>query len=292
MPSAVVATLTLMTGPLDPLMVPYGRAAKVVGQDLPRAVGSPPSSRPEERTRTSGAQDVVVTAKKRSDDPEPRDVIAGSSRTFGLDNSESPVNLRFTFSYARDVAKCAMNDGDDRLRAVVDGAPNSATQVYAQDWTVRNNITCSVSANLLTISPPELGRSLYQRAAIIAEVINKYAPDLTITRKQTADPATIARFEAMEGPRNRFRQLADQKYFRVVVCMVQLQPEQALTLVQGRLKEAELSAVRARIISRGKVCAGNPRRIFVEATQFRSYVIDAVYRWALATRAVDSLIPG
>lgn len=234
---------------------------------------------------------VIVTGNREHGKSRDNDVVVGSSRVFGLDDQSSPINIRFTASYAQDVARCALNDSPSRLRAVVDGAPNSSPQVYAQDWIVRNNITCSVGANLLTISPPDLGRSIYQRTALISEVLAKYAPDLKITKEQTADPETVRRFEDREAPRNKFRQLVDQRYFKAVVCMVQLNPEASVQLAKDGLTKAQSDRARSAIIISGKICVGGARRVYVDSTQFRSYVVDAVYRWALASLAMATLIP-
>ncbi|MBM6577802.1 hypothetical protein KCP91_15570 [Microvirga sp. SRT01] len=235
----------------------------------------------------SGA--IVVTGK-RDDLSEVPGVITGSGRTRTQDGGDGPIDVAFTYSYARDVARCAMNDDIRQIKIAVDGAPSSPSQVYAQDWIVRNNITCSVSGNLLSIAPPELGRSMYQRGALITEVLVRFAPNLILSRSQTTDPAVIKRYEAREAKRNRVRAPSDLRYFRAVTCMVQLQPEASVKLAYGNFGSKEESKIREKILGGAQFCLGNPRNVYVKALQFRVYVADAVYRWAVAVQNVDTLI--
>jgi hypothetical protein len=258
--------------------------ASLVGYEHQAA---PQSGSHEKSDDDSGA--IVVTGK-RDDLNEVPGVITGSGRTRTPDGGDGPIDVAFTYSYASDVARCAMNDDMRQIKIAVDGAPSSPSQVYAQDWIVRNNITCSVSGNLLSIAPPELGRSMYQRGALTAEVLMRFAPNLSLSRSQTTNPAVIERYEAREAIRNRVRAPSDLRYFRAVTCMVQLQPEAAVKLAYGHFKPKEEDDVRAKILDGARLCLGNPKNVYVKALQFRMYVVDAVYRWAVAVQNVDTLI--
>lgn len=99
-----------------------------------------------------------------------------------------------------------------------------------------------------------------------------------------------ARFDTREISRNRFRAPADYEYFSIAVCMVRVEPELSLKLVEsdGPARRDDLQAA---LIDNARVCVGDAREIVADPTEFRLYIADAVYRWAVAANGVDSLIP-
>lgn len=232
----------------------------------------------------------------------------------------STTRNRATYGHSELLAKCAARSKLSdlkRLRAVVDGEFNTATMVLAQDRLKRIYISCSEGASLLGFtSPPQsdlemsaiftedmftrtgsfqtasapLGYSIYDRGAFTIQALKLFAPDLKLTREETNDPAVQSRFNLREVPRNRFRFREDYDYFQVAVCMVRVEPRLAtrLALSDG---SARFGDVQAALIDRARVCVGGAKNVQVDPTQFRLYIADAVYRWAVAARGVDSLIP-
>ncbi|HEX8556325.1 MAG TPA: hypothetical protein VF695_16610 [Sphingomonas sp.] len=196
-----------------------------------------------------------------------------------------------------------------------DGEFNSIRHAFAQDRLKRIYLTCGEGSKaslrkgeeatelqaqtaLLdgrngtspNMEPFPLGHSIYDRGAYTVQVIKRFAPDLTLTTEQTNDPHVQARFNAREVGRNRFCLPPDYRYFEVATCMVRVEPRLSvrLALTDG---SARFGDVQAALIDRARVCVGGSRRVEVDPTQFRLYIADAVYRWTVAARGVDSLIP-
>ncbi len=99
-----------------------------------------------------------------------------------------------------------------------------------------------------------------------------------------------ARFDKRELPRNRFRLPADYKYFEVAVCIVRVAPELSVRLAKSE-RAATLGDIQSALIDSARACVGDAREVKVDATEFRIYIADAVYRWAVAAKGVESLIP-
>jgi hypothetical protein len=261
------------------------------------------------------------------DDSQPDDIVVKGYRSgkepikrVRAPAAVSIVRNRQTYEYSEKLAKCAARGrlaNLSRLRDVVDGEFNQARQVAAQDRLFRINITCSQSTTLQNFrSPPRaaqsvdlqsaaqggfagplnipdaapLGRSIYDRGAFTIAAMKMYAPGITLTRQEVNDPAVQARFNAREAKRNRFRLPADYRYFEVAVCMVRVEPRLAVRLALSD-GPARLGDVQEALIDRARICVGNAKSVRVDPTQFRLYIADAVYRWTVAVRGVDSLIP-
>lgn len=75
--------------------------------------------------------------------------------------------------------------------------------------------------------------------------------------------------------------------------MVQLRPEYALALLHEAPGSEREGVLRAMMISDGAPGIGGVgiERVSVEAGQFRAFVAEAVYSWAVAVKRTDSLLP-
>lgn len=230
----------------------------------------------------------------------------------------SAARNRQRYEYSERIARCAARNrltSFQRLRAVVDGEFNTPTHRLAQDRLKRIYIACSESVTLLSFSAgPQsdlaiaaalggdmtgitgetdtapLGRSIYDRGAFTAEALKMFEPGLRLTRAQTTDRAVQSRFNLREMPRNRFRLPLDRRYFEVAVCMVRVEPRLSVRLAMSE-GPARLADVQAALIDRARICVGDAKQVQVDPTEFRLYIADAVYRWAVAARGVESLIP-
>lgn len=234
----------------------------------------------------------------------------------------SGVNSRRSYEYSEMLATCAVRSklsSTAGLRAVIDGDVNSAAQSYAQDRLKRTYITCGEGPGLLNMDNPKppnktftetrsssrvdlvgespagtdgspLGHSVYDRGALTIQVLKTFLPDLSLTAAQTGDPVVQSRFNLREVPRNKDRLPIDRSYFEVAVCIVRVAPELSVRLAMGD-RAARAGGLQSALLNRARVCVGNTKRVYVDATQFRLYIADAVYRWTVAARGVDSLIP-
>lgn len=270
---------------------------------------APPPPAPTQTFDDTMPDDIIVEGYRRRPDLD---------TTVRLPNNVSVIRNRRSYDDSERMARCALRSrlsDYSWLRKVVDGEFNTARHAYAQDRLKRIYVTCGEGANALFvqggtsseqdrasgmaggqagISPnvdaTPLGRSIYDRGAYTVQVLKRFAPDLSLTRAQTEDPAVQARFNARETARNRFRLPSDYRYFEVAVCMVRVEPRLAVRLARST-GPARFGDVQAALIDRARICVGGAKNVEVDPTQFRLYIADAVYRWAVAARGVDSLIP-
>lgn len=210
-----------------------------------------------------------------------------------------------------------------RLSAVIDEVVGSTSQAIAQDLLKRTYITCSAEGGaLLSVStesgangldalvsatgggsgapsardaavhndPAALGRSIYDRGALTLVALKRFAPGLVLTRGQTHDPEVQRRFDSREVPRNRLRNGGDRLLFEVAVCMVRMEPELSIGVAFND-DHALVPDLQGALIDGARDCVGGAKRVAVDPTHLRMYVADAVYRWAVAARGVETLVP-
>lgn len=197
--------------------------------------------------------------------------------------TDSSVGPRIWYEMAQMSAKCVFRIAPTRVREVIDGAVNSADQRSAQAQLAGRTAGCRPAGLELP--------SLSFRGALLEEVFRRFVPDLSLTRQQTFDLEVQARFRRRENERNRLRIAADYRYFEIAVCLVRVQPQLAVQLVGSTLGSPAERHIRSALVDRGRTCVGNVRRVMLEGTRFRTYIADAVYRWVIAARDVDTLIP-
>lgn len=270
--------LALAFAQLAPQAVPP--PAIVVTQQTPKP------AEPSDDIVVSGLQDI-----DGSDSAVTRQTL-GSGRT-----GAGPRASRAVFALADRFATCALGGRSvlKYLRPALDGNINSASQRFFLQRVGRVRSACAQdpaiarSGGAATLSPL-YDTSYYDRGALTIKALNLYAPDLTLTKEQTGDRAVQARFNIREIPRARFRLPVDRQYFETAVCLVRLQPELAVRLVRGGSDDT-VNRIEAAIVNRARVCVGNARRVYFDGSQFRMYIADAVYRWAVAAQGVDSLLP-
>ncbi len=195
--------------------------------------------------------------------------------------------------------RCMLRIGDQRLvRQIVDGEPNSAVSRAALGRLVGANRGCyppdPKAWSLVTVTPlrvTDLGGSQLDLGVIIEQVLRSHAPDAALTSEDIANPAVQDRFMARESVRNRLRLPADRDALVFASCLVRQQPVLATRLFRsnpGSLLERGLVQT---MLVEGRVCTAGTRRVTVDPGTIRLYVIDAFYRWVLAARGVNSLIP-
>ena len=177
------------------------------------------------------------------------------------------------------------------LRDVLDRRVNSVLQQNAQRRLVDGNGACSSDMEPIGAGFEGYDINYYARGALYIEALQMFAPDLKLTTKDTENAAVQARFNAREIPLAKFRLPADQRYFRVAICLVRLQPELSTDLVIRDHTPPATFRIEAAIVNRAKSCIGNARRVNFDPAQLRFYLGEALYRWTLAARSVDTLVP-
>lgn len=239
------------------------------------------------------SDDIVVTALKDIDDKE----SLVTQTTLGSAKTGNQVTSRVKFDLARRWAGCAVDAKPGQrewLRKAVDSRTNSTWQAFAMQRLAQINASCAPDPqNALregTITSPDLSGPYYERGALVIETLKKFVPNLTLTRKDTNDPVVQSRFNRREGNLAKFRLPVDQRYFETAICFVRMQPELAVKLAMTDKPLDTVRRLEAAIVNRGKICVGNARRVYFDGTQFRFYIADAVYRWAVAARGTDTLI--
>tara|TARA_B100000678_G_scaffold226664_1_gene194460 strand:+ start:1117 stop:2004 length:888 start_codon:yes stop_codon:yes gene_type:complete len=194
------------------------------------------------------------------------------------------------------------------LHDAIDGPPEYSTTRFALGRLIQQHRGCypnyripeHTAIELGTCNPANLDRGIlpfmqcrapYDRGAILRAVMAEYAADLTLTRAETQDPAVKARFNSREVERNKLRRDRDKLLFEISVCMTRLQPALATQLVAVHVERARQFALEDALFIGAHQCVGYAKRMDVPPDLFRAYISDAVYRWVVAARGVDSLIP-
>lgn len=245
---------------------------------------------------------IVVKGLHLRDDEDlpvkgrPLDAFSQKSRLIASDSD------RFT--------RCAGLPEGKLLRRIVDGKPMTGETQKALHRYIVKNSACSLAVPALLPQPssPYYGvcnpqvvgwvvgntcRVPYDRGAIYEETLREYAPDLRLTRSNTFARSTIEAFRTREEARNQSRQGPDARFFWIASCMTQIRPEYATAMLQSEQGSQEEARYMAMMLSDGRQCIGDQvEEITVVPGQFRAYVAEAVYSWAVATRRQDTLLPG
>lgn len=239
-------------------------------------------------SQSQSNSDVVVLGEK----PVSPDEVKGISTP---DPTGQAVPNRENYSKSKVFAECIRDISPAVMRKIVDGPPNRADTRYAQGLLVDKHITCY----LKTQPPPgpaaplnviSSGESVFDRGALLEQVFAQYASHAKLTAAETNDPAVQQRFDAREVQRNRWRLPVDYHTFAIAVCLVRMQPAMATALRMSKAGSRREKALEQAMIGRGRVCVGDAQRVTFDSIKFRFYLIDALYRWIVAARGVDTLI--
>lgn len=264
-------------------------------------------------TASATSSQAVKSSNGVDQSASPADVIVNGHRLKnGLPevlnvNGADAQGRRHHQSRAEQFAKCMMFFDADLLRKAIDGPVHQSSTVFALGRLIQINFGCYRDQEVV---PPreaaELGecnaatinyatgakecRAPYDRAAILRRVMAKYGGPLELTGKQTRDPAVQARFDAREVPRNRLRRDDDKLMFEISVCLVRMAPELSVDLVEANDKKQQYW-LEDDIIDNARPCIGGAQQLGIDPAELRDYISDSVYRWIVAARNVDSLIP-
>lgn len=266
-----------------------------IAVSFPAAAQDQPTSPPTQQE----SEDVVVTGLRDLNDAEPsvttRNMMSGYT-------GAGPGRSKNAFWFSEQFARCAVKrtSGNlQRLKRVLDSRTNSSMQAGNQTRLVQLHSTCtenpaiarSTNVDASATLPEHYDGTYYDRGALYVEAIIAFAPDLELTNKQLADPAVQARFNARETSLARFRLPQDRQFFQIAICVVRKQPELALDLVRTREPLAKIGRIEASMVNRSMECLGGAKQVYFDPMQFRFYIADALYRWAVAAKGVESLVP-
>lgn len=144
-----------------------------------------------------------------------------------------------------------------------------------------------------TITPLNLvdyGSSAYDRGMIVEMILRRDAPDAALTRADTQDPAVQERYRLREYSRNGLRLPNDRNAWLLMTCLVRDQPVLATRLVRSAPgSQLERGLIQAMLVE-GRGCVGETKRVTINPEVFRPYLVDAFYRWVVASRNVASLV--
>lgn len=271
------------------IMLPTAQASTVV-QDKGPVEAKDGKVQTKEKNGQSG--EVVVQGNKDRDAPPPPGIT-----TIVNGNSFTAVNQK-----SSQFAKCATNVNFETLGPLIDGDMNSPTQTFALDRIIRNNASCYSDMPYAT-HPPQLGecnavgvfdvticRNMYDRGALMEAAIARFAPDATLSTAEVNDPAVQQRLNLREAGRNAKRIPVDRFLFQVGICMTRLQPELVTRIFQAHGDDALQNALTMKVLDGARPCIGGAKKVKMEPTQLRYYLIDAFYRWVVAARDVGTLL--
>ncbi len=238
----------------------------------------------------------------------------------GLPEGDPPVEQRPTTANRaraeRQVAgdshrfvRCMRNADPEILRRMLAAEPEARARAIELDRLIRRNTGCfSGLPMLLPMAPPPyygqcnpilfgdmpgetVCHSFYDFGALVEYVLERYADDLDLTAVITRNRVIAERFMRRETARNEHRTSNGRNFFEITSCIVQLHPERALGLVRSEPGSNAEERLRGFLLGYSEPCLGDVEEIRVDPAQFRVYIAEAVYEWALAARDVESLIP-
>lgn len=260
-------------------------AAPAFAQQQDAAPASPPPA--------AGGAEIVVTGG----------LTIGElpTQTEGL--SAAGNNNRALGAEAAFFVRCAsLPQRAEDLRRIVDNGPRDTDAEKALHAFVVRHAGCYQGlAPLLPLAPtPYYGRcdlqsnglcrSTFNRGALFEQALRRYAPGYELSREQTFDPATRARFAGWADHRDRLSLSNDRDYFLTVACMVQVSPQYGQALLRAAPGSAAETEARQYLIGYGSPCVGGVRQVKADPSQFRVYTAEAVYAWIVAAQGAATLV--
>lgn len=219
----------------------------------------------------------------------PRDKLPVNVRWAPVDNTQ----INIAYERADMFLGCAFAKASrDWLRKAVEGPPNFASTQYAQGMVISTNWGCYPPPGY---SPPwnpaMIGTDFLDRGILIERTLRQFVPDVALDASQTFDPAVRAQFRKVETQQNRYRQNPEMSGFIVAACLVQTQPVLTTRLFHAQQGSDLVRGLEQAIIVNSPECLEGVKKLSIEPTTLRVYLIDAFYRWVLAARNVSTLIP-
>ena len=257
----------------------------------------------------SKAQDQAST--RRSVPTAPSDIVVTAERlpapTFTVKHP-LPAAMRAIADVnerSERFARCAKKIDPGLLRRIVDEPVHTSRMDYSVDRAIRTNIGCYSDSYQPQTSEPFYGvcnpvgapggvgvcRAPYDRAAIIAEAIYRHTADIELVPEHTANRAIQQRLKRAELLRYRLADLIERQATQMALCVVALQPARATKLVRAHGDTPTQLQIAAQMLAYASPCTGATKSFTIEPLHLRASLIDAFYRWAVAAKGVQSLLP-
>lgn len=219
----------------------------------------------------------------------PRDKLPVNVRWAPVDNTQ----INIAYERADTFLGCAFAKASrDWLRKAVEGPPDFASTRYAQGMVIQTHWGCyPPPGDRPAWNPAEMGGSFLHRGILLERTLRQFAPDASLDAAQTFDPKVRARFRKVETEHNRYRQNPEMSGYIVAACLVQTQPVLATRLVRSQQGSDLERGLEQAVLVNSTECLEGVKKLSIEPTTLRLYLVDAFYRWVLAARNVSTLIP-
>ena len=246
----------------------------------------------EDRDETA---DIVVTGEE-----EPVEALPIQTE----ESATVSIGTRQVGSEAGRFARCVPQQPPQRLRAILDERPNGPVSEGAlHDYVVRNRGCYGTMSyqprayygqcnpQIVSEAPPVFAcRSLFDRGLLFEQAVMKQARSIDFSKETMAVPGVTQRFLAREDERNATRAQPQKTFFFAVSCMIRINPEYALLLLESEPNSDAETEMRARLIGNGSACLGGITDVQVDSNQFRVFTAEAVYGWMAAIAGKQTLV--
>jgi len=244
------------------------------------------SRKVEQSVLTDGGSSDEIVVKALS---LPRDKLPVNVGWAPVDNTQ----INIAYERADMFLACAFAKASrEWLRKAVEGPPNFTGTQYAQGMVISTNWGCyPPPGDSPPLNPAMIGTDFLARGILIERTLRQFVPDVALDASQTFDPAVRARFRKVETQQNRYRQNPELSGFVVAACLVQTQPVLTTRLFHAQQGSDLVRGLEQAIIVNSPECLEGVKKLSIEPTTLRVYLIDAFYRWVFAARNVPTLIP-
>lgn len=248
---------------------------------------------------------------RRAEQAKPGDIVITGERlpepTFTVRHPMTPaIGTILTINERSErFARCAKKIDLTLLRRIVDGPVHTPRMDYSVDRAIRTNIGCYSDSYMPSQPEPWYGqcnaitvsgmigvcRSIYDRAAIVAEAVYRYAADIELVPEHMINPIIRKRLQELELLRYRHADVRAKQAAQLALCVVAHQPARATRLVRMHGNPNRQTRLAAEMLAYSSACTGETKSFTVEPLMLRAGLVDAFYRWAVAAKGVPSLLP-
>lgn len=299
---------------LHPIAMALAALLAVAAQQPPATgAAAAPAASGQAKQAPASSHDVIVTAIPQG----PYPVTTHQTDQFPIETNLA----RQAVSDARLFSRCIKPSDAAALRQAIDGQPNRDARAGGVDQLVRDHFACYPNySSMNTFDVHHYGacnprgefapiydplthqmvgsmakrtvcQSFYDRGALVERALALYAPDLAFTAADLLVPAVAARLHARDDRLDRTRSKDERLYVRVTECLVGYHPDLALGYLRANLNSGGEARLRAALIGTSPQCLAGAKEVSADPSEFRVFLVDAIYAWAVALRGGDSLIP-
>lgn len=259
------------------------------------AAQAPQTTSPSTTVTPATGPDIIVEATP--DGPFPVAVDAKSYVDLGNVGIQASADAHF-------FSRCVKPFDNGSLHELIDGQPNREVRAAALNRIVRGYAACYPgydqtiprdygTCNARQSADPrfQVCQAFFDRGALVEKALATYAPRLSFTTQQLFDPPVLARFHAREDQFDKTRSKGERIYQEVASCVVAIHPKLALNYLRSQPNSKSEGRMRNTLLGTSSECVGGAKQVTVDGAQFRVFMADAIYSWAVALKGTGSLIP-